>query len=67
VMPGLSGKDLAERLVQMRPGLRVLYMSGYTADVIAHKGILDAEVKYIEKPFSPQMLARRIREVLEAR
>jgi CheY-like chemotaxis protein len=65
VMPGLSGKELAEQLVRMLPHLRVLYMSGYTANVIAHKGILDAKVEHIQKPFSPNLLARRIREVLE--
>jgi signal transduction histidine kinase/CheY-like chemotaxis protein len=65
VMPGLSGKELAQRLLEMRPGLRVLFMSGYTANVIAHKGILDAGVDYLQKPFSPKVLAIRVREVLE--
>jgi len=66
VMPKMSGKDLAELLTTIRPGLKCLYMSGYTANVIAHRGILDEGVAFIQKPFSIEALAAKIREVLEA-
>jgi signal transduction histidine kinase/ActR/RegA family two-component response regulator len=65
VMPGISGKVLAERLLDLHPGIRVLYMSGYTENVVAHKGILDAGINYLQKPFSPSTLSARVREVLE--
>ena len=65
-MPKMSGKDLAELLTTIRPGLKCLYMSGYTANVIAHRGILDEGVAFIQKPFSIEALAAKIREVLEA-
>jgi CheY-like chemotaxis protein len=65
VMPGMSGKDLAEQLVKIRPDIRTLYMSGYTANVIAHHGVLDEGVHFIEKPFSMKTLGQTIREVLD--
>ncbi len=64
VMPRMTGRELAERLLAFRPDTRVLYMSGYTEDVIAHRGILDPGVKYIAKPFRPQELAARVRDLL---
>jgi CheY-like chemotaxis protein len=70
VMPGMNGRELRERLEAPRPGLPALFMSGYTADAIAHRGVLDAGVRFIEKPFSLDALgascARRSR-VAEAR
>jgi signal transduction histidine kinase/streptogramin lyase len=66
VMPGMNGKVLSERLLKMRPNLRVLFMSGYTADVIGHHGVLELEVAYIPKPFTPEGLAAKVREVLAA-
>jgi DNA-binding response OmpR family regulator len=65
VMPGISGKVSAERLKEMRPGLKVLFMSGYTADIIAQRGVLDRSVAFLHKPFSPVELAAKVREVLE--
>ncbi len=65
VMPGMSGKELYEHLRLIRPGLRVLYMSGYPSDVIARHGVLEQGVSYLQKPFTRQALAQKIRQVLE--
>ena len=65
VMPGMNGKDLAERISEMQPGLKVLFMSGYTPDVIAHQGILNKDIHFIQKPFSMKELSVKMREVLE--
>jgi two-component system cell cycle sensor histidine kinase/response regulator CckA len=64
VLPGMNGKELSERLKAMRPNLTVLFMSGYPADVFAHRGVLDSGVAYIAKPFSPAGLTNKIRESL---
>jgi signal transduction histidine kinase len=64
VMPGMSGKDLRDRLAQLAPGVKVVFTSGYTANVIAHHGILDPGVHFIAKPFGVTELARKLREVL---
>jgi signal transduction histidine kinase/CheY-like chemotaxis protein len=64
VMPGMDGKELATRLARLQPEIRVLYMSGYPESVIAHKGILDSGIDYIQKPFSPDDLAARVRDML---
>jgi CheY-like chemotaxis protein len=66
VMPGMNGKELAERLQANHPDLKCLFMSGYTADVIAHHGVLQAGVAFLQKPFTVQTLAVKVREVLEA-
>jgi signal transduction histidine kinase len=66
VMPLLGGRQLAERLLQIRPELKVLFMSGYTENAIVHHGILDPGIEYVQKPLVPDMLARRVREVLDA-
>jgi len=65
VMPEMNGKDLAEKLLHLSPDLKCLYMSGYTANAIAHHGVLDKGVHFIHKPFSKQDLAAKLREVLE--
>ena len=64
VMPGMTGRELVTRLVALRPSLKTLYTSGYTANAIAHEGVLDAAVAYLPKPFSPAQLAAKVREVL---
>jgi len=64
VMPGMHGRELAEQLGAIRPNLKCLYMSGYTADVIAHRGILDEGLNFIQKPFLSYDFAARVRQVL---
>ncbi|HKV48011.1 MAG TPA: PAS domain S-box protein [Candidatus Acidoferrales bacterium] len=66
VMPGLSGREVANYLSLKRPAMRVLYMSGYTNDVIVHHGVLDSGISLLEKPFSEANLARKLRDVLDA-
>ncbi len=65
VMPGMTGRELADRLQTVRPGLKILFMSGYTENVIAHHGVLDEGVALLEKPFTPTGLAEAIRAVLD--
>jgi two-component system cell cycle sensor histidine kinase/response regulator CckA len=67
VMPGMNGKELTEQLRIRHPELQSLFMSGYTANVIAHHGVLDAGVAFLQKPFTIQALAEKAREVLEHR
>lgn len=67
VMPEMNGWDLAEKLLSLYPGLKQLFMSGYTASVITHHNLLDETVNFIQKPFSMQVLAARVREVLESK
>jgi two-component system, cell cycle sensor histidine kinase and response regulator CckA len=66
VMPILNGRELAERLAAERPRLRVLFMSGYTDDDVVRRGLLDPGAPFLQKPFVPADLARKVREVLDA-
>ena len=65
VMPEMNGRDLARTLLALYPGLKRLFMSGYTADVIAHHGVLDEGVHFIQKPFSKEDLAAGVSKALE--
>jgi CheY-like chemotaxis protein len=64
MMPGMGGRELAGRLRDRQPGLRVLFMSGYTADEVLRQGIETEAEHFIQKPFTPDGLARKVREVL---
>jgi len=65
-MPVMTGPDLAAKLSARNPDLKTIYMSGYTENAIAHHGVLDKGVHYIQKPFSLQNLAVKVRNVIEA-
>jgi PAS domain S-box-containing protein len=65
VMPSMSGRELVRKLTQKYPSLRVLYMSGYTDNVIASGGILEPGLAFLQKPFTPALLAQKVREVLD--
>jgi PAS domain S-box-containing protein len=64
VMPGMTGRELADQLLSLRQGLQVLYMSGYTESAISHRGVLDPDVAYLQKPFTPESLGQKVRDVL---
>ncbi|HVT56992.1 MAG TPA: ATP-binding protein [Thermoanaerobaculia bacterium] len=66
VMPGMSGPEVAERLAELRPKARLLYMSGYPGDLIRRRSLLPAGTAFLEKPFTEQRLLRKVREVLDA-
>jgi CheY-like chemotaxis protein len=66
IMPEMSGRDLWQRLSALRPDMKCLFMSGYTADVIAHHGVLDEGVHFLQKPFSREELATKLRKALSA-
>jgi len=66
VMPGASGRELGRRLAESRPDTKVLYISGYTDDAIVHHGMLEPGLAFLQKPFTPDALARKVREVLDA-
>ncbi len=67
VMPEMNGRDLAKNLLSLYPDLKCLFMSGYTANVIAHRGVLDEGVNFLQKPFSQKDLAAKVREALGTR
>ncbi len=65
IMPGMNGREMAAVLASERPRMRVLYMSGYTDAAIAQQGILPPGTAFLSKPFTPDLLARKVREVLD--
>jgi response regulator RpfG family c-di-GMP phosphodiesterase len=65
IMPGMNGRELAQRISEIRPNVKVLYMSGYTENVIGHNGMLDAGVRLLQKPFNLRDLKSKVREVLD--
>jgi CheY-like chemotaxis protein len=65
VMPGMNGRELAETLLETRPQLGVLFTSGYPSDTVVRRGIADASAAFIEKPYLPDELAAKVREVLD--
>ncbi len=66
IMPGMNGRELAQRIAEIRPNVKILYMSGYTENVIGHNGMLDAGVRLLQKPFNLRDLKSKVREVLDA-
>ena len=66
ILPEMNGLELSRRIGKITPALKVLFMSGYTANVIAHQGILDEDVHFIQKPFSKRDLGLKVRQVLES-
>lgn len=66
IMPGMNGRELAQRISEIRPQTKVLYMSGYTENVIGHNGTLDAGVRLLQKPFTLRDLKSKVREVLDS-
>jgi YesN/AraC family two-component response regulator len=65
VMPEMNGRDLAAKLLSLYPNLKWLFMSGYTENIIAHHGVLDEGLNFIQKPFSMQNLSAEVRKVMD--
>ncbi|WP_247477575.1 response regulator [Bradyrhizobium sp. 169] len=65
VMPGINGRELGRRAHQIRPGLKILYMTGYSRNAVVHQGRLDEGVNLLEKPISQAKLALKVREILD--
>jgi YesN/AraC family two-component response regulator len=66
-MPGMNGSEMVNKIMQIRPELKVLFMSGYTAEIVAQRGIVDEGMHYIQKPLDMKRLSEKILEVLAQR
>ncbi|HZT05530.1 MAG TPA: response regulator [Chloroflexota bacterium] len=66
VLPGMTGRELSDQLAAARPGLKVLFLSGYTSDVAVRQGVLNAKMPFLQKPFTAALLSRKVREVLDS-
>jgi CheY-like chemotaxis protein len=66
IMPGMEGGELAERMVTLRPGIKVIYMSGYPRKTLAHNGVVTSDTNFLQKPFTPELLYRKVREILKS-
>ncbi len=66
MMPGINGRELAEQLRRSRPDLRVLFMSGYSEDIVSRAGVIDAGTELLQKPFTADQLTDRVRRILDA-
>jgi CheY-like chemotaxis protein len=66
VMPEMSGRQLADAVLYIRPAIKVLYTTGYTRNAIVHNGVVDIDISFLAKPFSIDTLARKVRDVLDA-
>jgi DNA-binding NtrC family response regulator len=67
VMPGMKGTELRDKIEALRPGIKVMFMSGYTSNVIVHHGVLQEGVHFIQKPFKINDLSRKVRDALGGR
>ena len=65
IMPGMNGRELAQRISEIRPNVKVLYMSGYADDAVPSQGALDPGAVFLQKPFTADRLVRKVREALE--
>ncbi len=65
IMPAMNGPELSRRLATVRSGMKVLYMSGYAREAIVHRGVLQPGIAFLQKPFAPDVLAARVREILD--
>jgi two-component system cell cycle sensor histidine kinase/response regulator CckA len=64
IMPEMNGRDLAKRLLVLYPNMRCLFMSGYTSDIIAHQGVIDAKMNFLQKPFTASNLTAKVDAIL---
>jgi CheY-like chemotaxis protein len=67
VMPAMNGRKLSEKLARVRPDMKILFMSGYTDDTVVRHGVLEEEMAFLQKPFTPESLLRKVRNALDAR